>query len=217
MKVCTDACLFGAWIPANDDVKNMLDIGAGTGLLSLIMAQKTNAAIDAVEIDEAAFFQAKENIANSTYKDRITVLNEDFKYFNPSKKYDLIITNPPFYEHQVHSADERERTAKHAIDLTLENLLTHAAGLLSENGKLAILLPYYRKEECLKYAQLLKLYPEQSIHIRQTPRHDFFRYAVIFSFDDTMLSQDLSFSIKNEANQYSETSIALLNSFYLYL
>ncbi len=217
MKVCTDACLFGAWIPTDDTVNTILDIGAGTGLLSLIMAQKTSAHIDAVEIDEAAFLQASENIAHSMYKDRISITLSDFNHFHPSKKYDLIIANPPFYENQVHSTNEKERTAKHATNLNLENLFTLAVGLLAENGKLAILLPYYRKEECLQFAKSLKLYPEQTIHIQQTPRHDYFRFAALFRINDSILSKNEFFCIKNATDNYSDTAVALLKPYYLYL
>lgn len=217
MKVCTDACLFGAWIPVDNSPDDILDVGTGTGLLSLMMAQKATAHIDALEIDEAAFLQAKENTANSPYNERISILNGDFNDFKTCKKYDLIISNPPFYENQLHSADAKERTAKHATALTLENLFKCASHLLKENGKFAILLPFYRKDDCMKWAQSCKLYPEQSMQIQQTPNHVFFRYAALFSRNGSVVTEDLSFPIKDEAGNYSQTAIALLKPFYLHL
>ncbi|MBK9327887.1 MAG: methyltransferase [Sphingobacteriales bacterium] len=217
MKVCTDACLFGAWIPANNSTGNILDVGTGTGLLSLMMAQKTTAHIDAVEIDEAAFLQAKENTANSSYNERISVFWGDFNNFKTQKKYDLIISNPPFYENQLHSADAKDRTAKHATALTLENLFKCASHLLKETGKLAILLPYYRKADCLKWAQLYKLYPEQSIEIQQTQHHASFRYAALFTCNGSVKPQDSTFSIKDADGNYSQTATSLLKPFYQYL
>ena len=100
MKVCTDACLFGAFV-ANEiqdkTINHILDIGAGTGLLSLMLAQKSNAAIDAVEIDKSTYEQAEENISQSSWKEKITVYNSGIADFYSNYKYDLIISNPPFF------------------------------------------------------------------------------------------------------------------------
>src|SRR5437868_5022622 len=125
MKVCTDACLFGAYI-ANElqsiPVNTILDIGAGTGLLSLMLAQKTTAVIDAVEIDNAAFEQAKENIAASPWKEKINTYHADISTFKTGKRYEHIISNPPFFEDDLRSNDEKKNFAKHDSSLTLENL-----------------------------------------------------------------------------------------------
>ena len=109
MKVTTDACLFGAWVAEEDKsekiiTKNVLDIGTGTGLLSLMYAQKNSLAnIDAIEIDEDAYIQAKENVAASPFAERINIIHDDIKRFTFSKKYDCIISNPPFYEKEIRS------------------------------------------------------------------------------------------------------------------
>src|SRR4051794_22993532 len=100
MKVCTDACIFGAFVARqianrNLAVSNILDIGTGTGLLSLMLAQKMTAAIDAIEIDKAAFEQAKQNFEQSPWKSRLTIINTDARHFNPGNKFDCIISNPP--------------------------------------------------------------------------------------------------------------------------
>jgi len=115
MKVCTDACLFGAYM-ANElqqqQVNSILDIGSGTGVLSLMLAQKTMAAIDAVEIDEAAFTQAAANISESPFGKKITIFNADILQFHPGKKYQSIITNPPFFEGDLQSGDEKKECSQ---------------------------------------------------------------------------------------------------------
>ena len=148
MKVCTDACLFGAYVastlPDHPATNHVLDIGTGTGLLSLMLAQKTSCNIDAVEIDAAAFQQAKENIALSPWKHRIEIFNENILQFAPKNKYGLIITNPPFFEGDLKSADQKKNAAKHNTSLTLTQLLKIADELLAENGVFTVLLPFHR-------------------------------------------------------------------------
>src|SRR4026209_2804349 len=113
MKVTTDACLFGAWVAREVESKklkadNVLDIGTGTGLLTLMFAQKnTEASILAIEIDKEAAEQAAENAEASPWKDRIQIVNADVIAFPFNKKYDLIISNPPFYENELRSGSER--------------------------------------------------------------------------------------------------------------
>ncbi|MEI9959279.1 MAG: methyltransferase [Ferruginibacter sp.] len=150
MKVCTDACLFGAYVA--DELQsrtygtaaNILDIGTGTSLLSLMLAQKTTVPIDAVEINEAAFTQTKENIQQSAWKENITVYNTDIIQFESGKKYDCIISNPPFFEADLLSDDKNKNAAKHDTTLTLQQLLQNIERLLSDNGFFAVLLPYHR-------------------------------------------------------------------------
>jgi tRNA1Val (adenine37-N6)-methyltransferase len=120
MKVTTDACLFGAWVAKEvggqkSEVETILDIGTGTGLLSLMLAQKTNATIDSVEIDEAAAEQAQENANASLWKDRIFVMPGDAKdmAYTFCKNFDIIISNPPFYENELTSSDHQKNLAHH--------------------------------------------------------------------------------------------------------
>ena len=146
MKVCTDSCLFGAWIASAIEDKNIsaetiLDIGTGTGLLSLMLAQKTNAGIDAVEIDTNAFEQATENVNASPWNKQIKVFKADIKKWNASLKYDLIISNPPFYENDLLPESEASSVAKHSAALTLEELITITKNLLNEKWNLCRIAP----------------------------------------------------------------------------
>ena len=129
MKVTTDGCLFGAWVANainNSEliINNCLDIGTGTGLLSLMLAQKNpQIKIDAVEVDKDAFEQAKKNIAESPWANRIKVYHADIKVFGSAKKYDVIISNPPFYENELKGNDEKKNIAHHNDGLLLPELL----------------------------------------------------------------------------------------------
>lgn len=141
MKVCTDACVFGAWIDV-EAAERILDIGAGTGLLSLMAAQRSSGAvIHAVEIDPDAAAQALENKELSPYGDRIKVVNTAIQEFTTQPGYDLIITNPPFFQGDLRSPNHRKNGAHHAEFLTFEELLQSVDRLLKPEGRWAVLLP----------------------------------------------------------------------------
>ncbi len=219
MKVCTDACLFGAYIAdelKNHSISNILDIGTGTGLLSLMLAQKTTANIDTVEIDIAAFTQAKENIAQSLYNEKIEIFNTDILKFTAHKKYGCIISNPPFFEADLKSADEKKNFAKHDTSLTLAKLLQAIDKLLTADGFFAVLLPYHRsnyfEEECLK----LNFYLSKKILVKQTPKHNYFR-TILFFLRNKSAIQPIELIIKNEGGNYTTKFIELLKDYYLYL
>lgn len=218
MKVCTDACLFGAYVA--DQVKtkaatNILDIGTGTGLLSLMLAQKVPGMIDTVEIDEAAYQQAKENFSQSLWKERLAIFNTDILKFENGKKYDCIISNPPFFENDLKSSDQNKNAAKHDTALTLEQLLATAKKLLNDDGSFAILLPYHRVEECIALAEKPGLYLNKKILVRQTEKHDYFRGILFFSNQQLLITEE-EISIKTN-EKYSVRFAELLKDYYLYL
>lgn len=219
MKVCTDACLFGAWMA--DQVKtkaatNILDIGTGTGLLSLMLAQRVPALIEAVEIDAAAYQQAKENFEGSPWKERLSIFNTDVLQFDFDKKYDCIISNPPFFENDLKSSDKNKNAAKHDTTLTLHQLLLTVQLLLNEDGNFAILLPYHRVEECILLAEKVGLHLNKKVLVKQTAKHDYFRAMLIFNRQHTLLAEE-KIVIKTESEKYSEKFAELLKDYYLYL
>jgi tRNA1Val (adenine37-N6)-methyltransferase len=149
MKVTTDACLFGAWCASEiskleTEGKKALDIGAGNGLLSLMVAQKTKLNIDAVEIEDSAARQAAENIISATFEHAIKIHHNDIINFAPGG-YDFIISNPPFYEHDLKSDSSIKNTAHHSSNLTLEQLMEIIKIKLNQQGKFYLLLPLSRK------------------------------------------------------------------------
>jgi tRNA1Val (adenine37-N6)-methyltransferase len=141
MKIGIDGVLLGAWSPIVKS-KHILDIGTGTGLLALMMAQRSDAAIDAVEIDNAAFLQAQDNIQNSSFHDRIQCYHSSIQEFKTQKSYDLIISNPPYFEASLKSDNKARNSARHNDGLNLSELFSKASQLLSPQGHLAIILPY---------------------------------------------------------------------------
>jgi tRNA1Val (adenine37-N6)-methyltransferase len=149
MKVCTDACLFGAWVAdklnkKEINPKKIFDIGCGTGLLSLMLAQKTSVNIDAIEIDAEAFLQATENVAISPWKDRVNIFHGPLNQFAVHEKYDFIICNPPFYENQLKSDNEGRNAAMHSTTLSFLELTNAIKNNLSNTGQAAVLIPFTR-------------------------------------------------------------------------
>ncbi|MGQ8337554.1 tRNA1(Val) (adenine(37)-N6)-methyltransferase [Sunxiuqinia sp. A32] len=149
MKVGIDGVLLGAW--ANfEGCSRILDVGTGTGLIALMAAQKSDALIDAVEIDSDAATEAGLNFENSNWIDRLKVTNSSFQDYMPACQYDHIISNPPFFENSFKSKDEKRSRARHADSLTLQDLLLKSESLLSEKGRISLILNSER-EERLKY------------------------------------------------------------------
>ncbi len=143
MKVTTDACIQGAWTPVLPHVKRVLDIGAGTGLLALMLAQRNpDIIIDAIELDSDAAGQARENIAASAWKDRIQVLEGNVCNYPFTEKYDLIISNPPFFNNSLQSDKANKNMARHTNTLSYKDLIQVVNDNLQDDGYVSILLPY---------------------------------------------------------------------------
>jgi len=218
MKVTTDGCLFGAVIAEavkGKQVSRVLDIGAGTGLLSLMIAQETAAIIDAVEIDESAATEAQQNFNASPWKERLHLFKADIKDFN-QYPYDLIISNPPFYEQDLLSPDQQKNAAKHDSKLTLDVLLQKAVELSAPGGQLALLLPFHRLEYCISIANQHGLFLSKSINVKHTAAHPYLRCILFFEKTPTT-KQEATIIIKEADNSYTRRFIELLHGYYLYL
>jgi tRNA1Val (adenine37-N6)-methyltransferase len=220
MKVTTDACLFGAatarFLKAKNP-KKILDIGTGTGLLSLMLAQTTQANIHAVEIEPNAAAQAEENCKNSNWRERITVYHNSIQAFAASKSgiYDVIISNPPFFSNQLISSIQHKNLAKHQMNLHLSVLYELAHSMLHTEGILAILLPYDRAMESIHTAAENKLYLLHQINCKQSDRHHYFRVIQFFStFAMQHTNEEITIKINN---QYTPHFSSLLAPYYLYL
>ena len=221
MKVCTDACLFGAWVAKKLALReiiaeNILDIGCGTGLLNLMLAQKSKAEIDAVEIDEDAFKQAKDNTNSSKWSEKINIHHASIKDFQSLKKYDLIICNPPFYENQLKSENSERNMAMHATTLSYSELVLQIKKHLAPNGITAVLLPY----ETVKNFEVMllnqKLFITEKLNVAHSPSHPFFRSMLLIS-DKENEQFEHCFHIKNNDKEYSNEFKELLEDYYLNL
>mgnify|MGYP001214805322 CR=1 FL=1 len=153
MKIGTDAVLLGAWCPVNNNPFSVLDIGAGTGILSLMLAQRTNAQqIDSLEIDDEAYQQCVENFENSKWNDRLFCYHAGLDEFieEPEDTYDIIISNPPFYSENYKTQNSQRDLARFKDALPFEDLVKAADLLLSENGIFAVIIPYKEEEKFIK-------------------------------------------------------------------
>lgn len=221
LKVSTDSCLFGAWVAsylstANCELSTVLDVGTGTGLLMLMLAQQCEATIDGIEIDKPSFEQAKENIEASPWKERLHLFNGDVKEFSLEKKYDFIISNPPFYEGDLKSAQLHKNVAKHNEGLTLDELVDSVDRNLNTDGNFAVLLPYHRTQSFMAMAGKKIFYCNQLVKVKQSPAHDYFRSILLLSRKQSEITGE-EIIIKETSNDYSQTFKSLLKDYYLYL
>ena len=225
MKVTTDGCLFGAWVAkqiAEQHQTNMqlLDIGTGTGLLSLMTAQKNpGCKIDAIEIDKIAYEQAIENVLSSPWKGKISILHSDIKSFEPGKKYDNIISNPPFYEKELKAVDEKRNIAHHDGGLSFNELFSIIKKHLNPGGHFYLLLPYKRNEEIRK---LVLEHQFELVHltlVKQSDSHSYFRIMLCGKMPSEKNGEIVieEIAIKDNTDNYTPAFISLLKDYYLYL
>jgi len=221
MKVCTDACFFGAWL-ANElntfqsKPSNLLDIGTGTGLLSLMLAQQSDAMIESIELDPAAFTQACENVAASPWKNQIVLKQGRMQDLKPAQPYDLIFSNPPFYEKDLKSPDALVNAARHDSTLTLEELISFMSDHLAEDGKCAVLLPFSRTNYYEEVARRFGLYTNVKLYLKHTAAHNPFRTILL---SGKKIVKDFSvteINIKDAAQNYTPAFTALVKDFYLH-
>ena len=225
MKVTTDACLFGAWaahdISMQKKINHVLDIGAGTGLLSLMLAQKTYAPIRGIELDPTAALEAKANVKASPWKDNIEIIQGDVKEFlaESGTRYDIIISNPPFYEKEIISPDDKKNMAHHGSTLVLDELFDLVKSNLSPEGKFYLLLPYKRFFTTLALIQKKQLGIFQLTLVRQSLTHGHFRVMIIgthAAYSPPTMTRD-EISIRDEHGEYTPAFTDLLKDYYLYL
>jgi tRNA1Val (adenine37-N6)-methyltransferase len=221
MKVCTDSCIFGASLPllnANEQViKNVLDIGTGTGLLSLMYAQLNNqATITALEIEPSACKQAIENINNSIFKNHITVLEADILKWHTTTLFDLIIVNPPFYENEWQSNDLLKNAAHHSTLLSMNELVATFNNLMQQHTICAMLIPTKRLQAITKLLHNNELYIKEITTVYANEKMNDFRSIIFFQKKIATSTIQNTLTIK-ENNNYTHTFTALLQPFYLKL
>lgn len=220
MKVCTDSCLFGAYIHPQG-AESILDIGTGTGLLALMMAQKADraACIKAVELDAAAAKQARENVAASPWPLQVTVVESSIQDFavSATQRFDLIISNPPFFSRQLKRNTKAQNLAMHSEALSLEELVECVCRLLADKGRFAVLLPPQEAEVLQAEASAKGLYLEHDLKVYAVERGRHLRSISIFSRNKDAIKTASEISIKDKEGNYTAAFVALLKDFYLHL
>ena len=217
MKVGTDAVLLGAWTPINHNPFSILDIGSGTGILSLMLAQRSQAEIiDAVEIDENAYEQCVENFEQSPWNDRLFCYHASLEEFTEEieDNYDLIISNPPFYSSQYKTENLQRDLARFSDALPFDQLLESVSKLLSEDGIFSVIIPFKEEDAFIDLAGKFNLFPKTILHIKGTPSSEIKRSLIAFSFVENSTKIEELF-IEYERHNYSEAYINLTKDFYL--
>ena len=236
MKVCTDACLFGAWVakqPSLESSHSILDIGTGTGLLSLILAQvtdKNNTKITAVEIESQAAAEASSNFSISKWNERLILVNDSIQNYtanftaaaDENSPFDIIITNPPFYEGDLKSPDTNKNKAAHSTELSWSSLVENSCSLLKEEGHFFVLLPTLRAYTMQKLAEANHMYLAEEVLVYNDAKHLPFRSFLHFQKNMNSLDKGNSvlrnkIVIKNADNTYSTAFTELLKDYYLHL
>jgi tRNA1Val (adenine37-N6)-methyltransferase len=231
MKVCTDACLFGAWVSNKALVQNansIVDIGTGTGLLSLMLAQVTEsskASITAIEIESQAAEEASSNFNISKWSDRLVLVNDSIQNFAANSKghlFDIVISNPPFYEGDLKSPDANKNKAAHSTELPWNILVENVSSLLTEAGCFFVLVPTLRAYTMQKLAEAQQLQLVEEVLVYNDAKHLPFRSFLHFKKNSNTLDKETSvlrnkIVIKNTDNTYSTAFTELLKDYYLHL
>ncbi len=216
MKVGTDSVMLGAWCSV-ENVNNILDIGAGTGIIALMAAQRSTASIDTVEIDLDAFHQANDNIQESEFTNRIRVIHADFIEFAKSctQLYDVIISNPPYFEEALKPKDIRRSIARHAVSLGLRNLIEQSANLLNERGRLSIIIPKDKENQARQFASGCGLIAARSLSIQGQSGGQYKR--ILLEWSNTNKGPEIAnnLNILDANRRFSPAYVELTRDFYL--
>lgn len=218
MKVGTDGVLLGAWSPIPENCFSILDIGTGTGIIALMMAQRSQAEqLDAIEIDEDAYEQAVENFENSPWNDRLFCFHAGLDEFieELEDEYDLIICNPPFYSENYKTEDEQRDLARFQDAMPFEMLVEAADLLLSENGIFSVIVPFKEEAHFLALAKEFELYPLKITRVKGTPTSEIKRSLLAFSRNEISNIDINELVIETERHVYTEEYIGLTKDFYL--
>ena len=218
MKIGTDGVLLGAWTSIENNPFSILDIGTGTGIIALMLAQRSSAEqIDALEIDEDAYEQATDNFENSPWNDRLFCFHAGLDEFveEPEDEYDLIVSNPPFYGEDYKSSNDQRDLARFQDAMPFEDLIEAAALLLSENGIFSVIIPFKEESTFLALANEYELFPLQLTRVKGTPTSEIKRSLLAFSRNEITNFPIDELIIETARHIYTPEYIALTKDFYL--
>ena len=217
MKIGTDGVLLGAWTPIDSNPKIILDVGTGTGLIALMLAQRLpESRITAVEIEKAAAEQAFDNFTNSSWSKRLCLIHDNIIDFSENSKvfFDLIVSNPPFFKNSFKVSDATRSTARDNFHMSYEDLFSGVNILLSPSGSFAMVCPIEYREELIIKAELNQLYLERELMIKGTKSSSFKRILMQFSRTKTILKTE-ELILEESRNHRTFEHQKLVNDFYL--
>ncbi|WP_372775809.1 tRNA1(Val) (adenine(37)-N6)-methyltransferase [Mangrovibacterium sp.] len=214
MKVGIDGVLLGAWADVGSESR-ILDVGAGTGLLALMMAQRTKAQVDAVEIDADAATEAQSNFDESPWANRLRVYRQSFQEYESECRYDHLISNPPFFDEAPQSPDQKRARARHADSLSLEELLEKSVGLLADCGKLSLVLPADKEERLRSIARSLDFYVTRFARVFPDETKKSHRILVELSRKNTVGWIESIYIRERATGVYTDQYRTLTKGFYL--
>lgn len=214
LKVGTDACILGAWSHHNAP-RSILDIGTGTGLLALMLAQRYNAPIDALEPDLTAAVQAAENFSNSPWQSSIALHTLPLQEYFPGHAYDLIVCNPPFYASHLKTESKSRNMALHQETLGFDELASHSSRLLAANGCLFVLLPPRQAREFEQQAIGHGLHVQQRLQVNDRPALPVHRMVCSFGKNPPVQEQTARLSIRDSVGAYSREFSIMMKDYYL--
>ena len=215
MKVGTDAILLGVWTDVQG-VDKALDVGTGSGILSLFLTARSDLRVDAVELDQDSFEEARDNFDASPFSDRLTPIHADFNGFvkQSSKKYDLIISNPPFFINDRKPEKAQKRQARHTDTLTYEQLIDGACELLNPNGRISVVLPYREGQQFIRLAAERGLFVQRQMLIFPMPCKEPNRMNLQLSFYPNPVQQE-KFIIRTEEGSFTRQYVSMLDDYYV--
>lgn len=217
MKIGTDGVLLGAWTSIKQQPFSILDIGSGTGVISLMLAQRCHAElIDAIEIDDAAYEQCTENFENSSWNDRLFCYHASLEEFveEIDDKYDLIVSNPPFYSDDYKSDNVQRDIARFQDALPFEHLIESVTQLLSESGVFSVIIPFKEEETFIGLAKDFGLFNNRITRVKGNPDSEIKRSLLEFSFTKYKVETN-ELIIETERHQFTQDYINLTKDFYL--
>ena len=217
MKVGTDAVLLGSWVAVNEDCRQILDIGCGCGIIALMLAQRSNATITGIDIDKSSIDEAAENAQNSPWKERINFQNisvQDFCIPQNKNNFDLIVSNPPFFEKSLKSPIEKRNLSRHTDTLSFEELIVSADYCLSQKGHFAVIIPAESSQKIENLAFSHGLFCFQKMKIHAYPNQPANRTMLVFSRQEAQIQIEMLI-IRDADNSYTDGYRELAKWFYL--